>query len=248
MVRFIISIALLHLSTRTGAGNPTPQTTKHALPTRARHRLVTQQAINALTIQEKVEIRASFIPIALQKHHIQQIAQNLEHYENPMVHPTTGETIPSYKRLVKDPETAEVWQTAFGKEFGGMAQGKNKTGQKGRNTIFVMNHHNITKVLKAGKKFTYANPVVDHRPQKEDPNRIRIIAGGNLIESNGKLLVPTANSDTAKLHWNSVVSTALTKYMCIDTNSFYLSASLEYYKYMKIPYALFPHGSSNNKN
>ena len=53
-------------------------------------------------------------------------------------------------------------------------------------------------------------------------------------------MVPSANIDTAKLHWNSVVSTALEKNMCININSFYLSAALEYYKYMKIPYALFP--------
>jgi hypothetical protein len=82
--------------------------------------------------------------------------------------------------------------------------------------------------------------VVDHRPQKEEPNRIRITAGGNLIESTGKFSVPTANIGTAKLHWNSVVSTALAKYMCIDIKSFYLSAALEYFEYMKIPYALFP--------
>jgi hypothetical protein len=31
-----------------------------------------------------------------------------------MVHPTTGKTISSYKWLMNDPETAEVWQTAFG--------------------------------------------------------------------------------------------------------------------------------------
>jgi hypothetical protein len=37
-----------------------------------------------------------------------------------------------------------------------------------------------------------------------------------------------------------VVSTALAKYMCIDIKSFYLSAALEYYEYMKIPYSLFP--------
>jgi hypothetical protein len=72
--------------------------------------------------------------------------------------------------------------------------------------------------------------VVDHRSQKVDPNRIWITAGGNLIKSTGELLVPTANIDTAKLHWNSVVSTALAKYMCIDIKSFYLSAPLEYYK------------------
>ena len=157
-----------------------------------------------------------------------------------MVHPITGKTISSYKRLMKEPATAEVWQTAFGKEFGGMAQGDNKTGQKGTNAMFVMNHNNITKILKAGKKFTYANLVVDHRPQKEDPNRIRITAGGNLIDSTGELSVPTANIDMAKLHWNSVVSTALAKYMRIDIKSFYLSAALEYYEYMKNPYALFP--------
>ncbi len=36
------------------------------------------------------------------------------------VHPTTGETISSYKQLMHDPATSEVWQMAFGKDFGGM--------------------------------------------------------------------------------------------------------------------------------
>jgi hypothetical protein len=40
-----------------------------------------------------------------------------------MVHPTTGETISSYKQLMHDLATAKIWQTAFGKDFGGMAQG-----------------------------------------------------------------------------------------------------------------------------
>jgi hypothetical protein len=56
----------------------------------------------------------------------------------PMVHLTTGETISSYKKLMHDPATTEIWQTAFGKDFGSMAQGDNKTGQKGTNSIFVM--------------------------------------------------------------------------------------------------------------
>ncbi len=63
-----------------------------------------------------------------------------------------------------------------------------------------MNHDNIKKILNAGEKLTYANPVVNHRPQKEDSNRIRITAGGNLIERDGELSVPTANIDTTKLH------------------------------------------------
>ncbi len=89
-----------------------------------------------------------------------------------MVHPITGKTISSYKKLMNDPATVEVWQTAFGKDFGGMAQGCNKTGQKGTNAMFVMTKAEIASALVAGKKITYTNPVVDHRPQKEDPNRI----------------------------------------------------------------------------
>jgi hypothetical protein len=60
----------------------------------------------------------------------------------------------------------------FGKDFGGMAQGDNKTGQKATNTMFVMTHEEIQHVLQAGKKITYANPVVDLCPQKEDANLI----------------------------------------------------------------------------
>jgi hypothetical protein len=152
------------ISTRKDTGNMTPPTTAQSLPTRARHRIVSRQAINALTIQEQVSMDTAFIPNALRKHHVQQVAPNLEHYAYPMVHPITGKTISSYKKLMKDPATAEVWQTTFRKEFEGMAQGENKTGQKGTNAMFVMNHKNIKKILKAGKKITYANPVVDLRP------------------------------------------------------------------------------------
>ena len=44
---------------------------------------------------------------------------------------------------MNNPATAEVWQPAFGKDFGGMCQGDNKTGQKGSNAMFVMTHNKI---------------------------------------------------------------------------------------------------------
>ena len=99
-----------------------------------------------------MSIDTAFIPNPLRKHHVQQVAPNLEHYANPMVHPITGETISSYKKLMKDPATAEVCQTEFRREFGGMAQGDNKTGQKGTNAMFAMNHYDIKKILATGKK------------------------------------------------------------------------------------------------
>ena len=68
---------------------------------------------------------------------------NLKHYANPMVHPITGEIISSYKKAINDPRIGEIWKTAFGKEFGGLAQGDNKTNTAGTNTIFVMSHDDI---------------------------------------------------------------------------------------------------------
>ncbi len=50
----------------------------------------------------------------------------------------------------------------------------------------------------------------------------------------------TADLDTAKLHWNSVVSMENAQYMCLEFKQFYLTAALEYFKYMKIPPTLFP--------
>ncbi len=47
---------------------------------------------------------------------------------------------------------AEMWQTAFGRDFDGMAQGDNDTGQKGTDAMFVMMHNEINHVLREGKK------------------------------------------------------------------------------------------------
>jgi hypothetical protein len=140
---------------------PSP-TTFIPIPRGARQRIVTRQVINVLTIQEEAEANNKFTPWCLMKHAKKGIPMIFEHFPSPMVHPITGIPISSYKKLMNDPATAEVWQTAFGKEFGGMAQVDNKTGQKGTNAIFVMNHDELAHILWAGKKITFANSVVNH--------------------------------------------------------------------------------------
>jgi hypothetical protein len=61
-----------------------------------------------------------------------------------------------------------------------------------------------------------------------------------LIQYDGDTSVCMADLDTAKLHWNSMISTPDAKYMCLDIKKIYLTVALEYYEYMKIPLALFP--------
>ena len=123
---------------------------------------------------------------------------------------------------MNNPDTMEIWQTAFGKDFG-MAQGDNKTGQKGTNAIFVMTHAEIL-LIPTDHTITYAWVIVNFCLQKADPHRIRITASGNLINYPGELTTRTADLTTSKLMWNSVLSTEGAKYMCLDIKNFYLTA------------------------
>jgi hypothetical protein len=120
-----------------------------------------------------------------------------------------------------------------------MAQGCDKTVQKGTNAIFVITQQEIAHALQNGTKFMYANPVVNYCPPKEHPNRICITAGSNQISYNSVLSVHAADINTAKLHWNSIVGTKNPEYICIDIKN-YLSAALKYFEYMRITLDLFP--------
>eukprot|EP00804_Cyclotella_cryptica_P022286 CCRYP_018107-RA/>CCRYP_018107-RA protein AED:0.34 eAED:0.44 QI:0/0/0/1/0/0/3/0/606 len=163
---------------------------------------------------------------------------DIHHMCAGVVHPTTGETITSYKKLIACPLLQDVWTTAFGKEFGNLAQGDRKTGEKGTNTMFVMTHSQVRDIPR-DRTVTYGHVVVGYRPQKDDPNRVRITAGGNLIKDYPReLTTRTADLTTSKILWNSVLSTKGAKFMGLDLKSFYLTAMLDRPEYMKMPLAL----------
>ena len=67
-------------------------------------------------------------------------------------------------------------------------------------------------------------------------------AGGNLIHYAGELTTRTADLTTAKIVWNSVLSTPGAKYTCFDISNMYLHTPLapEDYEYMRIPLKLLP--------
>ena len=157
----------------------------------------------------------------------------------PVIHPITGQTITTYSKLQRDPLLQDVWATAFGKEFGNLAQGDQRTQTPGTDAIFVLSPSQI-KLIPADRVVTYTRTVVDYRPQKSDPNRVRLTAGGNLIQYPDELTTRTADLITTKILWNSVISTPGAKYMCIDIKNFYLGTPLTRYEYMKMPLTIFP--------
>ena len=118
-----------------------------------------------------------------------------EHAANSVVHPVTKETITKYKQLIDDPLLRETWQEAMCKELGRLAQGYGDT--KGTDTIRFLDWDQIKNIPK-DRVITYARIVVDYRPQKNDPNRVRITAGGNLIPYPFELTTRTADITTSK--------------------------------------------------
>jgi hypothetical protein len=138
-------------------------TARTPVPLGARQRVITRHAINLLALHEQASCDMRFTPKSLMQHAPMPV--HYEHYTSPMVHPVTGQTISSYKKLMHNFVMAEVWQTAFGKDFGGMAQGCNKTGQKGTNAMFVMSHDEIGAAMRANKSSLMLTRwlITDHR-------------------------------------------------------------------------------------
>ncbi len=73
----------------------------------------------------------------------------------------------------------------------------------------------------------YARIVINHRPQNNDPNSICITVGGNLMKYPYELTTRTADMVSAKIMWNSVVSTPGAKFGGADIKNMYLKTPLD---------------------
>jgi len=133
--------------------------------------------------------------------------------------PITGETITKYQKLVQDPVTRERWSRTFDKEFDNLIEGDGLMNAVGAISIFTLSPDQI-KMTRADRGVTHACIVDGFRPQKIDPSRVQITAGGKLIMYLGELTTSTANlTTTLKILWNSVLSPKLTKFMDINKNN-----------------------------
>jgi hypothetical protein len=77
--------------------------------------------------------------------------------------------------------------------------------------------------------------VVTKRPMKTNPRRVRVTVGGDQLDYPFNISTRTAGLTTAKILFNSVVSTSNAKFCTMDIKDFYLNTPMERYKYMHIP-------------
>ena len=157
--------------------------------------IVKEKAINYITQKEWLENnQKTWAPRKLERSIIQH-ENKISHYCAPVIHPVTEIIITWYREFSRDSTLSEVWTTAFGKEFGNLAQGEQKTGTQGTNAMFVMTPEQI-KRIPGDRIITYAKIVANYRSQKSDPNCVRITAGGNLLKYPGELLTKVADLTT----------------------------------------------------
>ncbi len=77
------------------------------------------------------------------------------------------------------------------------------------------------------KDTTYAQIVCNERPEKENPNRARLVVGGDRINYPRDVGTPTCDLLTVKFLLNSVISTPGVFFFTMDIKSFYLMIPLK---------------------
>jgi Reverse transcriptase (RNA-dependent DNA polymerase) len=153
------------------------------------------------------------------------------------VNPDTGK-IAEYQELCRS-SAGQVWQNGASKEIARLCKGlKKDTTLIGTNTMEFVKVTSIPRNIVP----TYLRIVCAYRPEKEDPYRVRFTVGGDRIIYLGDASTKTSDLTTAKLLFNSVLSTPGAKFCTIDIKDFYLNTPMspEEYAYMRIPRHAIP--------
>jgi hypothetical protein len=143
-----------------------------------------------------------------------------------------------YRHLITNQTTRAKWQHLYGNEIGCLSQGM--PGRKtGTNTIIFIKKNQVPQ--NRVKDVTYGLITCLIRPEKiEEPNRTRLVMGGDRVHYPSNAGTPTADLLTVKLLINSTISTPNTKYMTMDIKDFHLNTPMAQYEYMQLRTANMP--------
>jgi hypothetical protein len=151
------------------------------------------------------------------------------------IHPDTGALV-DYPALLKSSES-NAWADANSDDSGRLAQGYGKKHNiPGTNTMHFIHVTDIPK----GRKATYLKIVAADKPDKAVNKRVRWTCGGDKVTYLGNVSTKTAGLPTAKILFNSILSTPDAKHMTIDNKNFYLNTPMKSFEYMRIPVAHIP--------
>lgn len=166
----------------------------------------------------------------------QQVLDQVAHAQaaNAVLDPVSGASL-SYTKLKAGPD-GPLWICSMSNELGRLAQGVLPHMPTGTDTIFFIKQSQ----LPPGRTATYMRIVAELKPNKAEIRRIRCTVGGNRIDYPGNVSTPTSDLTTAKILFNSVISTKNAKFTAFDISNFYLNNPMDRYEYMRIPMSQIP--------
>jgi hypothetical protein len=179
-----------------------------------------------LTVMQLSRPKLNAQKLASRKYPLEMLCE----FANAVMDDETGDML-EYRQLIKRPKYRDTWSKAFGKEIGRLAQGQ-KGVVEGTNALFFISMDEVPSDRR--KDVTYARICTNYRPEKADPNRIRITLGRNVVNYPGDMGTRTADMLTVKLLFNSVISTPGAKFMSLDISNFYLMAPMTRYEYVRM--------------
>jgi hypothetical protein len=143
-----------------------------------------------------------------------------------------------YCHLIANPKMRATWTHLYGNELGRLAQGM--PGRvEGTNTIFFIPRNKVPK--ERTRNVTYGLITCLLRPEKTDePNRTRLVAGGDRVHYPFDAGMPTADLLTVKLLINSIISMPGAKFFTMDIKNFYLCTPMACYEYMHLKLSDMP--------
>ena len=112
----------------------------------------------------------------------------------------------------------------------------NNTNVLGTKTMKPVTLHQIPKDC----KITYGTMVCDYRPLKSEPNRCRLVVGGDRHTHENEMAVPAANLLEAKIIFNSTISTPNARFCTMDIKDFFLSSTIPKPEYMRMHISEIP--------
>ena len=87
---------------------------------------------------------------------------------------------------------------------------------------------------------TYPRIVVDYRPEKDEPWRTRITAGGNLLQYNGNTTAHSASMELIKCHINSIILDPDARAATANISNMYLCSDLPESEYVRFHRSTIP--------
>ena len=139
--------------------------------------------------------------------------------------------------LVLQGRNRQIWLQSLSNEWGRLAQGNNNKVMA-TNTIDFIHKDKFLQ----NQDITYATFVLDYRPLKTEPHRVRITVDGDKLTYNADAGAPAANMLETKILVNSTISDAKNgaRFMSADLKDFFLATPMGGNEYMKVPYKHFP--------